>query len=428
MSNADFTPYIEPDNVPRLAKAQCRMGFDAYPPFLEPLLGMWGPLSREPLIGMTSDGTVHPGLYGFRSEKAPVEAAASAATRWLDSLDADTRAKVNFPVQSDFWCQWQNTPLMLRDPQIELEVLDPEQRSLGMEVIKASLSAEGARRTREVMLNNLFLGQINDLPDLLGEWAFTLSIFGAPSTAQPWGWQLFGHHLSLNCLFIGDQMVLSPVFMGVEPDREVGPEQRRLFEPHEQLALKFMQSLTDSERDRAVLYGSMLNSDQPPGRYHQDDGRMVGGAFQDNRIVPYEGLTISSLDAAQRRNLLDLAGLFIANMPDGPAEARLREIESFFDHTHFAWIGQANDVDPFYFRIHSPVALIEFDHHSGIFLSNKEPERFHVHTVVRSPNAGDYGLDLLRQHYAAGGHDHGPHGHGAGNHSHDGGKTFHSHD
>jgi hypothetical protein len=430
MSNTDFTPFIDPANVPRIPKAACRMSFDAYPPFLEPLLGMWGPLSRQPLVGVTNDGKVHPGLYGFRSERAPVEAAAIAANRWLESLDTDTRAKVCFPVQSELWRHWQNTPLLLRDPQIELEELGPTQRELGMEVVKASLSAEGARRTREVMLNNFFLGQINDLPELLGEWAFTLSIFGTPSTAEPWGWQLFGHHLSVNCLFIGDQMVLSPVFMGVEPDREVGPQQRRLFEPHEYLALTFMRSLTDAERNRAILYDSMLTADQPPGRYHQDDGRMVGGAYQDNRVVPYEGLNIASLDAAQQRHLLDLAGLFVANMPDGPAEARLREIESYFEQTHFAWIGQANDIDPFYFRIHSPVALIEFDHHSGIFLSNKDPARFHVHTVVRSPNAGDYGRDLLRQHYAAGGHDRHvhDHGHSHGSHSHDGGKTFHSHD
>jgi hypothetical protein len=97
------------------------------------------------------------------------------------------------------------------------------------------------------------------------------------------------------------------------------------------------------------------------------------------------------------------------------------------------WIGKADDVNPFYFRIHSPVALLEFDHHSGIFLSNKEPERFHVHTCARTPNGNDYGFDLLRQHYAKGGHDDGgvhghDHSHGHDTHSHDGGHTFHSHD
>jgi hypothetical protein len=30
---------------------------------------------------------------------------------------------------------------------------------------------------------------------------------------------------------------------------------------------------------------------------------------------------------------------------------------------------------------------------------NDEPLRIHIHTVVRTPNGGDYGVDLLRQHH-----------------------------
>ncbi len=52
----------------------------------------------------------------------------------------------------------------------------------------------------------------------------------------------------------------------------------------------------------------------------------------------------------------------------------------------------------FYYRIHSPVALIEFDHQNGIVLDNDKPSRHHIHTIVRTPNGNDYGKDLLRQH------------------------------
>ena len=44
--------------------------------------------------------------------------------------------------------------------------------------------------------------------------------------------------------------------------------------------------------------------------------------------------------------------------------------------------------------------MLEFDHHSGIWLANEEPAKCHIHTVVRTPNGNDYGRDLLRQHYA----------------------------
>jgi hypothetical protein len=43
--------------------------------------------------------------------------------------------------------------------------------------------------------------------------------------------------------------------------------------------------------------------------------------------------------------------------------------------------------------------LIEFDHHPGVAFDNVVPSRNHIHTVVRTPNGGDYGVDLLRQHH-----------------------------
>jgi hypothetical protein len=35
--------------------------------------------------------------------------------------------------------------------------------------------------------------------------------------------------------------------------------------------------------------------------------------------------------------------------------------------TYFCWIGKYSDEDLFYFRIQSPVILVEFNHHSGVF-------------------------------------------------------------
>jgi Protein of unknown function (DUF3500) len=422
MTMLDFERFIDPGAVPRIPKEAARMDMFNYPPFLERLLGMWGPLSKEPMRGISTDGNIIQGLFAPVANDAPVAAAAEAATRWLASLDVDARARVMRPLDSLNRFHWQNTPLLLLPGQMELLEQNDEQREGALAIVRASLSVEGYKHAREIMDNNRLLGEINDLTDLLNEWSFTMMIYGTPSTSEPWGWQFFGHHLALNCLFIEGQMVLSPVFMGLEPDSDHGGKRRRMFEPHEKRALALFNGLSPSDRKAAVLYGSMLTADQPEGRYHPDDGRTVGGAYQHNRIVPYEGAAVCNFNKDQKRALLDLVEVFVDTMPKGPFEARLEEIERYLDQTHFAWIGKADDVNPFYFRIHSPVALLEFDHHSGIFLANEEPERFHVHTIARAPNGGDFGADLLRQHYAAGGHE------GGGAHSHDGGHTFHSHD
>jgi hypothetical protein len=40
-----------------------------------------------------------------------------------------------------------------------------------------------------------------------GEWLYWLSIMGTPSSDEPWGWQLDGHHLIINCFVLQDHMV-----------------------------------------------------------------------------------------------------------------------------------------------------------------------------------------------------------------------------
>lgn len=66
------------------------------------------------------------------------------------------------------------------------------------------------------------------------------------------------------------------------------------------------------------------------------------------------------------------------------------------DETYFCWIGGYGDHDPFYYRIQNPVVLLEFDHHSGVFLTNEEPAKYHIHTITRMPNGNDYGQELIR--------------------------------
>ena len=55
----------------------------------------------------------------------------------------------------------------------------------------------------------------------MNEWSYSLSLFGEPSTTQPWGWQLFGQHLTLSCFVVRRQMVFTPAFLGAEPAYEL---------------------------------------------------------------------------------------------------------------------------------------------------------------------------------------------------------------
>jgi hypothetical protein len=120
-------------------------------------------------------------------------------------------------------------------------------------------------------------------------------------------------------------------------------------------------------------------------------------------VLDYAGVRVSEFSAAHRRQLLDLIERFVGNMDDGHAKVGMKEAERHLDNTWFAWIGGTDSNSVFYYRIHSPVVLIEFDHQRPAGLRHllpDQPNRQHIHAVLRTPNGNDYGKDLLRQHYA----------------------------
>jgi hypothetical protein len=99
-------------------------------------------------------------------------------------------------------------------------------------------------------------------------------------------------------------------------------------------------------------------------------------------------------------------------MDDGHAAVKMDEVMAHLDATYFAWKGGLEPSDVFYYRVHSPVLYIEFDHQGPTALAGPRDvaTRNHVHSVVRTPNGNDYGKDLLRQHLEAYAND-AAHGH-----------------
>ena len=191
-------------------------------------------------------------------------------------------------------------------------------------------------------------GRHRSRPGVMGEWSYNFCLFGTPSATEPWGWQLFGHHLVLNCFVLGQQMVLTPAFWGAEPNyADHGPFNGiRLFQDEERAGLKLMRSFSPEQQKRAIVAHSMMGGDLPEGRRHFADNLHLGGAFHDNRVVPYEGLKGDALSAMQRRDLMDLVDKYLAVLPEGPRKARIAEVERHLPDTHFCWIGGFSEDQP----------------------------------------------------------------------------------
>lgn len=403
MPRPDYRPFLPSPAQSKIAGPTPRAHAEArrQTPRGGEFIASWAKLVAAPFQGITTNGHIVPGLYQLAPNGAPSTAMREAAQNLLALMAPTQRAAACFPVASDQWRRWQNTELYLEDYGLRLDEVPDALRDAVVAVLKASLSAEGFQMSRDVMRLNRFLGDLVGAPHILGEWSYIFCLFGEPSPHEPWGWQLFGHHLSLNCFLLGEQMALSPTFMGAEPAyADTGPfAGTSLFEDEERLGLELMRSFTPAQQRSAIVAHSMIGGDLPPGRRHFADNLHLAGAHQDNRVIPYEGLRAADCTPRQRRALMDLIARYIAPLPAGPRQVRIEEIERHLADTHFCWIGSFAEDSVFYYRVQSPVVLIEFDHHIGVFLTNAEPARFHVHTIVRTPNGNDYGLDLLRLHY-----------------------------
>jgi hypothetical protein len=403
LSESDFRRFLPPHGHKKIVGATARAHAEQklMGPRAQELFGTWRKMLDEPFKGVTTAGRVIPDLFSLRHENAPTAAMVEAANRFLARLSDEQREAACLAIDSRQWRNWQNTEIYVDRHGLRLEEIAPPLRDAAMAVLRAGLSPKGFQMSRDVMRLNRFLGDLVGGPHILGEWSYIFCLFGAPSMSEPWGWQIFGHHLCVSCLVIDGQMALSPLFWGAEPSHaDDGPFAGiRLFEDEERAGLDLMRSLDAAQRERAIVAHSMIGGDLPEGRRHFADNLHLGGAHQDNRIIPYEGIEGSELSKLQRRGLMDLVEAYLAPLPPGPLSARIGDVERHLDDTHFCWIGGTGEDSTFYYRIQSPVVMIEFDHHCGVFLINEEPEKFHVHTLVRTPNGNDYGLDLLRLHY-----------------------------
>ena len=105
------------------------------------------------------------------------------------------------------------------------------------------------------------------------------------------------------------------------------------------------------------MYAAMVDPAMPEGRIHPGDERHLGGCFQDNRVIPYEGIPVSSMPPEALAVLEEVVEDFLAYLPDGPRAARRREIQEHFGESWFSWIGGWEGQEAFYFRLQSPTPL-----------------------------------------------------------------------
>ena len=308
---------------------------------------------------------------------------AKAATAFLDTLGPEQRSTATFDFESDERENWHYVPRP-RAGLARSEMNRPQLEAANA-LIATSLSEMGLRKSLEIINLETILGRIEG-----GEGVsrfdrdpglYYYSVFGGPGSREPWGWQVDGHHLSLNFTVVNGEIVsATPSFFGANPaEVKQGPEKGlRVLEDEEDVARALFLSLDAGQTERATLY-----ADAPADIITKADRRA--------EIRDRVGLPAEAMNADQRQLLMSLVKVYVDRKAEEVAGNAMRKLEEQgVSGIHFGWAGGVRRGEGHYYRVHGPSFLVEYDNTQNI--AN------HVHSVWRDVD-DDFGADVLRVHY-----------------------------
>ena len=316
---------------------------------------------------------------------------AEAVGRFLDSLDAEQRARATFPASHWERLLWHYAPF--DSDGLPLKDMSKEQRGLARALISTGMSEDGAGKANAIMELEATLGELELAAGTVefdrDPGLYYFRVFGDPSGADPWGWSVNGHHVYVNNTVVDGELIApTPSFLGSNPaEVPSGPKKGlRILGGAEDAARELLASLDRKQRSKAIVSGraplDLLTGNSP---------KVVDGP---GTVLPPEGLSAGQMSKSQQELLRRTIGEYVGRLRDELAEQVLARVDAeVFDRLMFAWAGGTEKGQPHYFRIHrlQPGSLlVEHD--------NVQNDANHIHSVVREVDR-DFGHDLLRAHY-----------------------------
>lgn len=299
---------------------------------------------------------------------------------FLRSLGGEQRDKVLYAFNSGERFDWHYVPKQRVG--LALDDLAPSQQALVMNVLQAGLSEQGYSKAEAIRQLEPVLRQMEGSagrdPGL-----YSIVFFGEPTADGNWYVRYEGHHISFNWTFVNGRLAAtSPQFLGANPAevRIEGPMHgTRVLRAEEDLARELVKSM-----DEAQLENALLNKEAPSDILTSNQREVT--------MLEDLGIQWCALTANQQGILISIIEELASVMPPDVAAARVEKIRSAgIENVKFAWMGGLERGEKHYYRVQGPTFLIEYD--------NTQNNANHIHTVWRD-FAGDFGRDLLKEHYA----------------------------
>ena len=304
---------------------------------------------------------------------------AETARAFLASLDPEQRARATFQFQDEERFDWHYIPKERKG--LPLKDMNSAQKHLAHALLSAGLSQRGYIKAVSIMsLDEILRILENGTGAVRDPERYFFSIFGEPSETGIWGYRVEGHHVSQNFTIVNGKVLVAPSFFGANPaEVREGPRKGlRVLGREEDLGRAFIQSLTPEQKKTAIV------SADAPGEILTGPARKAALKGQPS------GIAASKLTSQQRELLQNLLDEYCNNVPEEVSQMREELIKKAAGNLYFAWAGGEQVGQPHYYRIQSPAFLIEYD--------DTQNNANHIHTVWRDID-GDFGLDLLKEHY-----------------------------
>jgi len=269
-----------------------------------------------------------------------------------------------------------------------LKDLDSTQKNNVYALLKSFLSDKGYARTQEIMNNEYYLKELepNMILHRIPENHF-IEFYGNPGKDSIWGWKFSGHHIALNFTIVNGNLAFTPVFFGVYPAeiKEGQKKGRRIIKDEEDIGFELINMFTAEQKLKAIFQSKAFTD------IVTTNSKQVGP------LSPV-GILAKDLTVQQKNVLNKLIAVHLSSMPTKIAELRMKRLVSEdFNQMRFGWAGGLIKGVPHYYRIQGKTFLIEFD--------NTTHNANHIHIVWRDFD-GDFGIDLLKEHYKNSKHHH----------------------
>ncbi|MBY0477221.1 MAG: DUF3500 domain-containing protein [Chitinophagaceae bacterium] len=312
----------------------------------------------------------------------------SSALTVIHSFDSEQKTKSVFPFDEMSRYDWHYLPPSLIPRRgVCLKDLDSSQKKNVYALLKSFLSEKGFLRTQDIMNNEYYLKELEpNMIHRIPENHF-IAFYGTPAKDSVWGWKFSGHHIALNFTIVNNQLALTPIFFGVYPAeiKEGKNKGRRIIKEEEDIGFELINMLTSEQKAKAIFQSKAFSD------------IVTTNAIQVGPLTPV-GIVANDLTTQQKNILNKLIVSHLSSMPTKIAEMRMKRIVSEdFNQIRFGWAGGFIKGVPHYYRIQGKTFLIEFD--------NTTHNANHIHIVWRDFN-GDFGVDLLNEHYKKSKHHH----------------------